>query len=215
MREIIQSFALPYPLLASNPMSLLGASSLASRPDYGALLTRFTVQYNLFAGSIVALGDDSQRQILYDSQKGGELGCFAFTEIGAGVMSGAGAEAQAVYNKETQTFTINSPTDSSRKTWISQGMYAEWAVIMANLLIPQPNSEELKNHGPHLFFARIQHLNKETDVLTPVKGVSLESLPQKTTLPGKIRYSLIQISFLLIPLFASFSRSGQCIYSIY
>ncbi len=53
--------------------------------SYGALWTRFTVQYNLFAGSIVALGSDTQRESLYATQHDGQLGCFAFTENGAGI----------------------------------------------------------------------------------------------------------------------------------
>ena len=101
----------------------------------GALWTRFTVSYNLYAGSVVALGSDEQRAALYAMQPGGELGCFAFTELGAGVLSGAGVETTATYDTATDSFVIHSPTPSSRKTWISQGCYAEHAVILAELLI--------------------------------------------------------------------------------
>lgn len=85
------------------------------------------VQYNLFAGSIVALGTDEQRQQLYDTQDKGELGCFAFTEIGAGVLSGAGVETTATYDPEREVFRIISPTPSSSKTWISQVNHVEYS----------------------------------------------------------------------------------------
>jgi hypothetical protein len=48
------------------------------------------VLYNRYAGSVVALGGDTQRAALYATQASGALGCFAFTECGAGVMSGLG-----------------------------------------------------------------------------------------------------------------------------
>jgi acyl-CoA oxidase len=208
MREILRSGALSYRSLATDPQLLLGASMNFTRPNYGALGTRFTVQYNLFAGSIVALGTDAQREELYATQATGQLGCFAFTELGAGVMSGAGAEATATYDPATDSFDIHSPTPSSTKTWISQGLYAEHAVIMANLLIPEATSNAdkdknknkdnndnvangvtttvLKNHGPHLFFSRIQTYDGRGvfGKMTPLPGVTVSSLPQKASLPG-------------------------------
>ena len=62
------------------------------------------------AGSIIAMGSDEQREELFRSQKDGILGCFAFTEIGAGVLSGAGVETTAHYNEKTKSFIIHSPT---------------------------------------------------------------------------------------------------------
>ena len=138
------------------------------------------VQYNLFVGSIVALGTDLQRQTLYDTQEKGELGCFAFTEIGAGVLSGAGVETIATYNADKQTFSIVSPTPTSHKTWISQGMFAEHAVILANIIMPDGS-----NKGPHLFFSRIQHRHATTGEMTAVNdSVRITSLAEKTALRG-------------------------------
>lgn len=153
LRSIVKSFFLPYTTLSKEPELLLEASKNVGRNENnGALWTRFTVQYNLFAGSIVALGSEKQRDHLYSLQKDGALGCFAFTECGAGVLSGAVCETIATYSPKTKTFKINSPTESSVKKWISQGMYAEYAVILANVLL----EENGKNVGPHLFFTRIQ-----------------------------------------------------------
>jgi len=42
--------------------------------------------------TVAALGDDEQRKELFQSRKKAELGCFAFTEVGAGVMTGIGVE---------------------------------------------------------------------------------------------------------------------------
>lgn len=120
IRSIVMAGHLRFKTLEDQPEVLLQANRHITESDNGALGTRFTVQYNLYAGSIVALGNEAQRQFLYGTQDKGELGCFAFTEIGAGVLSGAGVETTATYNKDKQTFDIHSPTESSKKYWISQ-----------------------------------------------------------------------------------------------
>lgn len=179
MRAVVKGNYLPYKSLETNPEHLLRATRHISVGDHGALGTRFTVQYNLFAGSVVALGSDEQRGFLYAMQHTGELGCFAFTELGAGVLSGAGVETTAVYCPETQSFSLHSPCPSATKTWISQGVYAEYAVILASLIMPGGVDK-----GPHLFFARIQTRDPSSGALTAVPGVTVTSLPRKTALLG-------------------------------
>eukprot|EP01052_Picozoa_sp_SAG31_P043087 SAG31_NODE_7066_length_1798_cov_2.214244_2_plen_201_part_00 len=115
MRGIISNGKLSYRSLVDDPGALLAASSYAVLTN-GALWTRFTVSYNLYAGSIVALGSERQRDELFASQPRGELGCFAFTEKGAGVLSGAAVETTATYDPATESFVLHSPTASSCKT---------------------------------------------------------------------------------------------------
>lgn len=181
LRTVIKSKYLMYSSLATDPELLLELSKYCGKGELnGALWTRFTVQFNLYAGSVVAMGTDSQRETLYRTQDGGALGCFAFTECGAGVLSGAVVETTAVYDAKTGRFTIHSPTESSRKKWISQGMFAEYAVICANLMLENGT----KNAGPHLFFARIQNRDPTTGAMTPLPGVTVTSLNKKTALLG-------------------------------
>ena len=120
MRQLVKGKYLLYKTLETNPEHLLRATRHLSVNDHGGLGTRYTVQYNLFAGSVVAMGTDAQREFLYSTQGKGELGCFAFTELGAGVLSGAGVETTAVYDPEKKEFCIHSPCPSATKTWISQ-----------------------------------------------------------------------------------------------
>jgi acyl-CoA oxidase len=120
MRTIVKERHLEFKVLEINPGTLLAANRHIASSDHGALATRFTVQYNLYAGSIVALGTQEQRELLYSTQEHGALGCFAFTETGAGVLTGAGVETTAHYDPLAKKFTITSPTLTSRKTWISQ-----------------------------------------------------------------------------------------------
>lgn len=44
------------------------------------IYNRFTVQYNLFAGTIVAAGGDEQLDRLAEYQRDEQLGCFGLTE---------------------------------------------------------------------------------------------------------------------------------------
>ena len=46
--------------------------------------TRFTVQFNLFAGTVLACGNPSQVEQLSSMEAAGNLGCFGLTEKFAG-----------------------------------------------------------------------------------------------------------------------------------
>ena len=74
------------------------------------MAVRVTVQLNLFAGSVANLGDDAQRALLQGILLKGELGCFALTEEGAGVLSGLIVDTTATFNAATGGFVLNSPT---------------------------------------------------------------------------------------------------------
>ena len=189
MRKILRSAVLPYSTLIDEPEHLMRVSP-GNEAQNGALWTRFTVQYNLYAGSIVALGNNEQRQQLVASQNDGALGCFAFTEKGTGVLSGAGVETTATFDPTTNEFVIQSPNVTSSKNWISQGMYAENAVILADLIIDGDSK------GPHLFWAHIadaaasggKSTRGRTDGPlarpTPVAGVTIGTNPEKTCMHG-------------------------------
>ena len=213
MKEILAAAHIPYETLISTPETLLRVSS-GHEGCNGALWTRFTVQYNLFAGSIVALGSDEQRAALVASQSSAVLGCFAFTERGAGVLSGAGVETTATFVPETDELVFESPTKSSSKNWISQGLYAEEAVILAELVVKG------KKLGPHLFWGRIgseargwgSPARKSRTIGLPavarpslVPGVAMESNPPKTALRGLDNAS-VTFSGLRLPRTALLSR---------
>ena len=83
--------------------------------------SRFTVQYNLFAGTVLGLGGPEQVALLETFQEKGELGCFALTEKLAGVNSGLVVQTTATWLPEKQGFILHSPTEGSHKNWISQG----------------------------------------------------------------------------------------------
>eukprot|EP01083_Nonionella_stella_P253495 872203_1 len=110
----------------------------------GGLGVRVTVQYNLFAGCVANLGNDEQREWLGGVLDRGELGCFALTEKGAGVLSGLIVETTCQWTKHG--YILNSPTIKSHKTWISQGITAKWCVVIARLIL-----KDKTDKGPHAF----------------------------------------------------------------
>jgi alkylation response protein AidB-like acyl-CoA dehydrogenase len=205
MRKIISANHLTYKSLEREPKTLLRASRHLAQGVHGALHTRFTVSYNLYAGSIVALGTQEQREALYETQRTGELGCFAFTEKGTGVLSGAACETTATLDAKKGEFVITSPTESAAKNWISQGKHAEWAVILANLIDASGT-----NRGPHLFWARIASRKKSLlggapSAVTPLPGVSTSLVAPKTAL-SSLDNAIISFRDFRVPASALLSR---------
>jgi hypothetical protein len=120
LRRVIRSSLLRFTDMRENPHLFFLAHRLLATRMLGGFGIRFTVQYNLFAGSILGLGSEEQLGMLDRMQGAGELGCFALTEVDAGVMSGLIVETTATWNTNQQTFRINTPHPGARKNWISQ-----------------------------------------------------------------------------------------------
>jgi len=111
---------------------------------------RLTVHFNLFCGTVIALGGPDQVAMLDDYQKKGYLGCFGLTEKFAGVNSGMIVQTTANWDEEKQMFCLHSPDLGSHKNWISQGLVADVGVVLATLTIGQ------KSYGPHGFLIRMR-----------------------------------------------------------
>lgn len=132
---------------------------------------RFTVQYNLFAGSVLGLGSPDQVKQLDEMQEQGSLGCFCLTEKRAGVNSGLVVNTVIHWIPEKQQFCLNSPNDDANKNWISQGLTADKAVVIAKLYVGG------KNYGPHGFLMNLR--DSKTGKL--VDGVIVGDMGEKTT----------------------------------
>lgn len=129
---------------------------------------RFTVHYNLFAGTILAVGTDEQVARLADYQKDGLLGCFALTEKLAGVQSGLVVQTTAEWNEDKQKFILHTPNEGARKNWISQGFTADKAVVVADLTVAG------ERVGPHAF---VMDFRKDGEL---VQGISVDDMGRKT-----------------------------------
>eukprot|EP00959_Pyramimonas_sp_CCMP1952_P143062 2995040-Pyramimonas_sp.AAC.1 len=129
---------------------------------------RFTVHYNLCCGTVLGLGNEEQIASLSEMQDQGLLGCFGLTERLAGVSSGLVVNAVADWDNEANTFTINTLDVGAAKNWISQGLVADKAVVVADLRVGG------KSYGPHAFFIDFRR-NGEV-----VPGIMLGDMGKKT-----------------------------------
>eukprot|EP00227_Mantoniella_beaufortii_P000632 CAMPEP_0197615092 /NCGR_PEP_ID=MMETSP1326-20131121/59855_1 /TAXON_ID=1155430 /ORGANISM="Genus nov. species nov., Strain RCC2288" /LENGTH=585 /DNA_ID=CAMNT_0043183973 /DNA_START=106 /DNA_END=1864 /DNA_ORIENTATION=+ len=130
---------------------------------------RFTVQFNLFAGTVLELGGASHLAQLEEMQREGTLGCFALTERLAGVNSGLVVQTTAEWHPRRGQFLLSTPHDGACKNWISQGLTATKAVVMADLLVGGTSK------GPHAFLIDLR-VNGQ-----PAPGVVLGDMGEKTT----------------------------------
>lgn len=129
---------------------------------------RFTVHYNLFAGSVLAVGNDQQVAQLDDIQQKGLLGCFGLTEKLAGVNSGGVVKTTAEWDDASKEFVITSSDVGAHKNWISQGLVGELAVVVADLHVAG------KRCGAHAF---LMQLRKDGQ---PAPNVELGDMGRKT-----------------------------------
>lgn len=129
---------------------------------------RFTVHYNLFAGTILAVGNEQQVNDLANFQAEGKLGCFSLTEKLAGVQSGLVVQTTIDYDQDKGTFNLNTPNEGARKNWISQGFTADKTVVLADLRVKG------ESKGPHAFVMDFRKDGKLVD------GIIVDDMGKKT-----------------------------------
>lgn len=86
LRQLVKTGVLKFTDMEDAPEKFFLAHRLLSTIGLGGFGVRFTVQFNLFAGSILGLASEEQRGMLAEIQEKGQLGCFLLTEMQAGVL---------------------------------------------------------------------------------------------------------------------------------
>jgi len=139
-----------------------------------SLLIKFGVHFGLFGGSVFWLGTDIHHKKYLKKIGSLEMpGCFAMTEMfhGSNVRE---LKTTAVFNKESNTFTINTPTQNDRKTYIGNAAtHAQYASVFAQLIT---NDEE---HGVHAFLVQIRDEENK-----PMPGITIGDNGYKMGLNG-------------------------------
>lgn len=129
-----------------------------------------SLHQGMFKPTIINLGSEKQAAKwipLADTYK--VLGCYAQTELGHGsdVQS---LETIATFDKETDSFILNSPTISSTKWWIGDlGKVANHVVTHAQLIV------DGKNYGVQTFIVQIRDLETHK----PLKGITVGDIGPK------------------------------------
>ena len=138
-----------------------------------SLSTKFTVQFNLFGGTVYALGTERHQYMLDKIDNLSAVGCFGLTEVGYG-NNAVEMETTATWDPETKEWIINTPTTLSYKYWITNGaMHAHYCVVFAQTYING------NNEGIHAFLTRIRN-----DDLTTYDGVYIEDMGFKLECNG-------------------------------
>lgn len=108
----------------------------------------YGLHFNAFMPVVQSQGSDEQiAEWIPRCQSLEVIGCYAQTELGHG-SNVQGLETLATFDRDTQSFIINSPTLTSAKWWVGGlGTVANHAVVQAQLIIAG------KNLGPHLVCA--------------------------------------------------------------
>ncbi|HLS32238.1 MAG TPA: acyl-CoA dehydrogenase family protein, partial [Brevibacterium sp.] len=132
------------------------------------------VQFGLFGGAIMHLGNDEQHaRWLEDALSGRLPGSFAMTEIGHG-SDVAEVGTTASYDVDAQEFVVHTPFRAATKEYIGNAARdARAAVVFAQLITRGVN------HGVHAFVVPLRD-----DEGTPLSGITLEDDGRKGGLAG-------------------------------
>jgi acyl-CoA oxidase len=171
LREICKADLVKGTDIQDDPQRFFQAHCILARhaTNHGpGFWVRFTVHYNLFAGTILAERTDEQVARLADYQKDGLLGCFALTEKLAGVQSGLVVQTTAEWKEDIQKFVLHTPNEGARKNWISLGFTTDKAVVVADLTVGGVRVD------PHAFVIDF----RKDGALVP--GVSVDHMGRKT-----------------------------------
>lgn len=139
----------------------------------GSLATKFTANFNLFGGTLMALHTERHLPFMKKLDSLENMGCFCFTELGYG-NNAPKMETTATYDEKTQEFIVHCPTTASQKYWITNGaVNANQAIVFAQTIVKG------KNEGVNSFIVQI----REKDMsLSP--GVFIEDMGFKVALNG-------------------------------
>lgn len=156
-----------------------------------AVVTRFGVYTGLFMNSLE--GSGTPEQIKYWFEKGANeykrfYGCFAMTELGHG-SNVAGMETEAIFDRETDEFIINTPQLAATKWWIGGAAHsATHCVCFARMLI------DGKDYGMKSFVVPL----RDVESFNLLPGIAVGDIGKKMGRDG-IDNGWIQFTNVRIP----------------
>ena len=139
-----------------------------------SLLVKCGVQFGLFGGAILHLGNEEHRRTYLPGVISCELpGCFAMTETGHGSNVQA-LGTTATYDPDRQEFVVHTPDDESRKDYIGNAArHGRVAVVFAQLVIGG------ESRGVHAFIVPLRDEDGR-----PFQGIRIEDCGPKLGLDG-------------------------------
>ena len=171
----------------TNPFRIFAAHEIMAMID-PATAVKMTVQFNLFGGTVLKLGNESHHEMLLEGIDSlNDIGCFGLTELGVG-NNAVMMTTTANYDQATDEFIINTPSPLAQKYWITNGaLHAKHIVVFAQL-----NKADGKNEGVHAFLVRMRNNDMST-----CEGVTIEDMGHRMGLNGvdnaKISFDNVRI----------------------
>ena len=170
----------------TDPHNIFSSHEFIALIDSAAAI-KHTVQMNLFGGTCLALHNGRHDYLFDEIDNLESVGCFCFTELGYG-NNAMQMETTVTYDKETQEFIVNSPTDLSQKYWISNGFHhANKAVVFGQTLVGG------KNEGVNAFLVPIR--DGKMDLMP---GVQIRDMGVKIGVNG-VDNAILRFSKVRIP----------------
>ncbi|EFA75614.1 putative acyl-CoA oxidase [Heterostelium album PN500] len=139
-----------------DPMKYLLSMELLNLSD-PSLSVKLGVHFSLFGNAVLNLGTEKHHlKYIKDIDTWKLPGCFGMTELGHG-SNVQGVETTATYDKDTQEFIINTPSDSAQKFWIGNAaLHGQACAVFAQLYIGGVH------YGVHVFVVPIRNADGST-----------------------------------------------------
>jgi acyl-CoA oxidase len=167
LRKVAQSGLVSVKDFFKNPKNIFLAHEFIAQVD-GATVIKFTVQYNLFGGSIVALHTERHAGLFDKIDSFDIVGCFCLTELGYG-NNAVKMETTATYDHKTSEFVVDTPTTLAQKYWITNGFkHSNHALVFGQTIVAG------KNEGVGAFLVPIRDAN-----MKEMPGVEINDMGAK------------------------------------
>lgn len=117
-----------------------------------SLAVKQGVQFGLFGTSIERLGTEKHQHLVPEMYMGRLLGGFAMTEVGGG-SDVQGLQTVATYDHATRSFTVDTPVEGARKTYIGNAaLHGRMMVVFAQLKM----DKDSESKGVHAFLVPVR-----------------------------------------------------------
>eukprot|EP01132_Coremiostelium_polycephalum_P002815 gene2815-3500_t len=149
--KVIQSGLVSLAEFNRDPMRYLTSMEMLNLCD-PSLSVKLGVHFSLFGNAILNLGTEKHHlKYIKDIDTWKLPGCFGMTELGHG-SNVQGVETTATYDKATEEFIINTPSDSAQKFWIGNAaLHGQACSVFAQLYI------DGVHYGVHVFVVPIRN----------------------------------------------------------
>lgn len=203
LKKVTESKVVSVTDFAKNPHNIFAAHEFIAMAC-GSTVIKFTVQFNLFGGSIFALCTERHKHLFEKIDSLDVFGCFCLTELGYG-NNAVKMETTATYDSKTKEFEINTPTTLAAKYWISNGYkHANHSLVFAQTIVNG------KNEGLNAFLVPV----RDPKTLKPLPGLTIVDMGHKIGVNGvdnaMLKYNKVRIPReFMMNRYADVSEAGE------